>query len=75
MTIAITPARLHQQITLALRQLRDVRATPRRLDYALRIEISTQRLDNLLNHIACRPLALIDPELDARLRVWRQGRR
>lgn len=68
MTVA---TQLHRDITRALMRLN----VDRRFGYTRSIAKSTDELNELVERVACRPLALIDPELDARLRVWRQGRR
>ena len=59
----LTP--LNRRISLALAHLRAARydGDPQA------IYITTRRLDDLLERIACRPLAAIDPELDQHLTI------
>lgn len=54
-----------RQITIALINLRNAR----RDGDATRIYVAAERLDRKLAVLPVRPLAEIDPELDARLRV------
>lgn len=59
------PTNLYDRIRYALVALNQARydGSPDK------IYVAQRRLDTLCERVACRPLALIDPELDERLRV------
>lgn len=65
MSTFTTPTNLHDRIRYALVALRQARydGVPET------IYVAQRRLDDLCERVACRPLHLIDPELDQRLRV------
>lgn len=65
MTAFSPPTPLDRRISLALAHLRAARYDGNPHD----IYIITRRLDDMLERIACRPLAVIDPDLDERLSV------
>ncbi|MGQ9348932.1 hypothetical protein [Mycolicibacterium gilvum] len=65
MTAFAAPTPLDRRITLALAHLRAARYDSNPHD----IYVITRQMDELLERIACRPLALIDPELDHRLTI------
>lgn len=65
MTTFASPTPLTERITNAKATLEQAR----REGHQPIIDAAQRVLDGLLARIACRPLALIDPELDKRLRV------
>lgn len=65
MSTFAAPANLYDRIRYALVALNQARhdGVPET------IYVAQRRLDDLCERVACRPLALIDPDLDAHLRV------
>lgn len=56
---------LERRISLALAHLRAARYDSNPRD----ITVASRQMDDLLERVACRPLCLIDPQLDERLTV------
>lgn len=59
------PMTLERRISLALAHLRAARYDSNPLE----ISVAKRQMDGLLERIACRPLRVIDPELDKHLTV------
>lgn len=59
------PMSLERRISLALAHLRAARYDSNPLE----ISVAKRQMDGLLERIACRPLRVIDPELDKHLTV------
>lgn len=65
MATVSSPTPLDRRIALALAHLRAARYDSSPRD----IMVATRQMNDLLERIACRPLAVIDPELDRKLTV------
>lgn len=65
MTTFAQPMSLERRISLALAHLRAARYDSNPRD----ITVASRQMDDLLERIACRPLRVIDPQLDEHLTV------